>query len=244
MPARRVTGGAGRFGGVEIGTIPYIRQITAGRSVEFAGRHIGNVGRGGRGGRLRAGRFRMARQVFRCKVAARFGFTLGKAVVTQFFLQLVDVLLHVLLAFPIALVPAVDISALFPGGIAAIICRGSLIVFSLDIARGMAGVEAALIDGAIRFGGGEDDDEHDGQDQGQGCDNVLHNAATLCSGGWIIRHKQHSFQRLPRRFAPRNDKLGGCARFNGGRCGARVRSREGHARPLQGADVADICSIP
>ena len=58
----------------------------------------------------------------------------------------------------------------------------------------MAGVEATLVNGAIRLGGGEDDDEHDGQDQGEGCYNVLHNAAALCSGGWIIRHKQHSFQ--------------------------------------------------
>ena len=129
---------------------------------------------------------------------ASFGLPLGDAICTELLLQLVDAGLHVLFPLKVAFVPASGIPDILafslPGGVAAIIGGAYGIVSALDVAGGVAGIIAALIDGAIRLGGGENNDEHDGQDQGQGRDNVLHYAAALCSGGWIIRHKQHSFQ--------------------------------------------------
>ena len=44
---------------------------------------------------------------------------------------------------------------------------------------------------------------------------------------WLVPNGS-AFPRLPRRFAPRNDKSGGQHRFNGGRYGLGVPSRDCH----------------
>ena len=48
---------------------------------------------------------------------------------------------------------------------------------------------------------------------------------------WLVPNGS-AFPRLPRRFAPRNDKSGGQHRFNGGRYGSGVPSRDCHVASL------------